>query len=78
MCSTLGVCVTAASALAFIGMSLRVPRTPVSCVMMSLNAESLMRETRLSAENAPKTMECTAPMRAHASIAIASSGTICR
>jgi hypothetical protein len=31
-----------------------------------------------SAENPPKTTECTAPMRAQASIAMAASGTIGR
>ena len=73
-----GHSLTAASAFAFMGMSLRVPRMAVSCVMSNLHAESLIRSRRDSAENAPKTMEWTAPMRAQASIAIASSGTIWR
>ena len=73
-----GVSATAASALAFIGRPLRAPRTAVSCVTSALHCESLMRSRSDSAENAPNTMECTAPMRAQASIAIASSGTICR
>ena len=75
--STEGVLGAALSALAFIGMSCFMPRTPVSCVMMSLHKESLMRVTSESAENAPKTTECTAPMRAQASTATASSGIIC-
>ena len=75
--STDGVCCTASSALAFIGISSFVPRTPVSWVMMALHSESLMRVTRLSALNAPNTIECTAPIRAQASMAIDSSGIIC-
>ena len=75
--STDGVFSTARSALAFIGISSFVPRTPVSCVMMTLHSESLIRVTKLSALNAPKTIECTAPIRAQASMAIESSGIIC-
>ena len=58
-------------------MSSLVPRTPVSCVMIALHWESLMRVTRLSALNAPNTIECTAPIRAQASMAIVNSGIIC-
>ena len=35
-----------------------------------------MRSRSASGENPPNTTECTAPMRAHASIATAASGTI--
>ena len=69
---------TAASAFAFIGISLRGPRIAVSCVISILHAESLILSRRDSAENAPKTIEWIAPILAHANIAIANSGTICR
>ncbi len=72
-----GVLSTALSALAFIGISSLVPRTPVSCVMMALHSESLMRVTRLSALNAPNTIEWIAPIRAQASMAMVNSGIIC-
>ena len=73
----LGVCSTALSAFAFIAMSCFAPRTPVFCVMIALHSESLIRVTRLSAVNAPNTIEWTAPIRAQASIATTSSGIIC-
>ena len=38
--------------------------------------QSSIRSRRASAENPPNTTECTAPTRAHASMAIAASGTI--
>src|SRR5450759_5071598 len=43
-----------------------------------LAAGVLMRSRRAAAENPPKTTEWIAPMRAHASIVMASSGTIGR
>ena len=78
MCSMLGHSAAAWSALAFIGMPPLGPRKAVSWVISSLQVESLMRSRSDSAEKAPNTIECTAPMRAQASMAIASSGTICR
>jgi hypothetical protein len=55
--------------LAFSG-TLRPPRTPSSAVITStLDSQSLMRLGQESGEKPPKTMECTAPMRAQASIA---------
>ena len=39
---------------------------------------SSMRDARASAEKPPNTTECGAPMRAHASIAMAASGIIGR
>ena len=78
MCSMLGHSAAAWSALAFIGMPPLGPRKAVSWVISSLQVESLMRSRSDSAEKAPNTMECTAPMRAQASMAVASSGTICR
>ena len=41
---------------------------------MSFACASFMRSRTASAENPPKTIECVAPIRAQASIAIASSG----
>ena len=72
-----GQSASATSALAFIGMSSLAPRRPVSCVTSILQAESWMRSRSESGENAPNTTECTAPMRAHASMTTGSSGTIC-
>ena len=76
-CSIEGVSDTALSAFAFIGIFCFVPRTPVSCVIKTLHEESLIRSRRDSGLNAPKTTECTAPILAHASIAIGNWGTIC-
>ena len=47
-------------------------------VITSFAPASSMRARRLSAENPPKTTECTAPSRAHASIATMASGIIGR
>ena len=47
----------------------RPPRTPSSAVMTNLDSASSMRPARLSGEKPPNTTECTAPMRAQASIA---------
>ena len=76
-CSIEGVSFTALSALTFIGMFNFLPRTPVSCVISALQAESLILSRRESDENAPKTIEWTAPIRAQANIATVSSGIIC-
>ena len=47
-----------------------------SAVMTTLHEASLIRSTSDSALNPPNTTECATPMRAQASIAIASSGAI--
>ena len=65
---TVGQVLSAASALTFSG-TLRPPRRPSSAVMRKLDSQSWMRLARLSGEKPPKTIECTAPMRAQASIA---------
>ena len=52
------------------------PRKPSSAVMTSFDWLSTIRLARLSAEKPPKTTECTAPIRAQASIEIIASGTI--
>ena len=44
--------------------------------MSILQLESLMRLAMAELENPANTMECTAPMRAQANMAIASSGII--
>jgi hypothetical protein len=44
------------------------PRRPSFAVTTTLHRASMMRSRSESAENPPKTTECTAPMRAHASI----------
>ena len=54
----------------------RPPRRPSSCVMIALQVESSTRSTIDRGLNPPKMTECTAPMRAHASIATTSSGTM--
>jgi hypothetical protein len=54
----------------------RPPRRPSSAVISSEQAESWMREARLSGEKPPKTTEWIAPMRAQASIATAASTII--
>src|SRR5699024_8285166 len=51
-------------------------RTPSSEVITSRELESIMRPATASGEKPPKITECTAPMRAQASIATAASGTI--
>ena len=58
----------AASVLALSG-TLRPPRKPSSAVMTTFDWQSSMRPARLSGENPPNTTECTAPIRAQASIA---------
>ena len=51
-------------------------RQPPSAVTITLAPASLFRSATASALNPPKIMLCTAPIRAQASIAIASSGII--
>ncbi len=50
------------------------PRLPSSAVMTMVEPQSSIRPPRLSGEKPPNTTECTAPMRAQASIATAASG----
>ena len=68
--STLSVpgSLSAASTLAFNG-TVRPPRRPSSAVMMSLLPLSATRSAIESGEKPPNTTECTAPMRAQASMA---------
>ncbi len=66
------------SALSTVDLSLIffVARSPSSAVRTTLHCESTMRARRASAENPAKTTLWIAPIRAHASIAYAASGTI--
>ena len=73
----LGHCTTAASALSFSGTTAPRRQAP-SAVINTFASASLIRSRSASALNPPKTTECGAPIRAHASIAIGSSGTIPR
>ena len=66
---------TAASTTVLSGIGL-APRRTAEAVSTTLDLESAMRAASASAEKPPKTTEWTAPMRAHASIAAGSSGTI--
>ncbi len=65
---TLGHWLTASS-VCFLSSTFLPPRTPSSAVMTTRQSESRMRSFRDSAEKPPKTTECTAPMRAQASMA---------
>ena len=56
--------------------TLRPPRGPSSAVITTRQSESRMRSRSASGEKPPNTTECTAPIRAHASIATIASGTI--
>ena len=58
----------ASSALVF-SATLRPPRRPSSAVITTFEPQPSMRLASESGENPPKTMECTAPTRAQASIA---------
>jgi hypothetical protein len=60
--------VIAVSVLAFSGIGLP-PRRPSSQVMTKVDSQSTMRPASASGEKPPKTIECTAPIRAQASIA---------
>ena len=73
----LGQCASAASVLALSG-TVRPPRRPSSAVMMSDESQSWIRPASESGEKPPNTTEWTAPIRAHASMAIAASGIIGR
>src|ERR1700688_1867604 len=54
------------------------PRSPSSAVMTMLEPQSAIRPPSASDEKPANTTECTAPIRAHASIAMAISGIIGR
>ena len=66
---------SAASAVSFRG-TIFPRRKPPSAVMSIFDFASAIRSTSAVALNPPKITECTAPIRAHASMAIGSSGTI--
>ena len=51
-------------------------RKPPSAVITRLESASWMRSRTASGEKPPKITLCGAPIRAHASMAIGSSGTI--
>ncbi len=72
-CRTPGVPSSASSANVLSGTS-APRRNPPSAVTRTVARASLMRSRSDSAENPPNTTLCTAPMRAQASMAIASSG----
>jgi len=76
-CLTEGACARAVSAMRLSG-TVWPRRYPPSAVMRATAPASLIRSRRESAENPPNTTECTAPIRAQASIAIAASGIIGR
>ena len=65
-----------ASSAAALSATFRPPRTPSSAVSSSLAPQSWIRPLSAEAEKPPKTIEWIAPIRAQASIAIASSGII--
>jgi len=75
--STVVVPLSASSVLSLRGTMLPRRQAP-SDVMTIVPAQSLMRSDRLSELKPPKTTLCGAPMRAHASMAIGSSGIIPR
>ncbi len=54
----------------------RLPSMPHEAETTTLGAASSIRRASSRGANPPKTTEWTAPIRAHASIATAASGTI--
>ena len=54
----------------------RLTSIPQDAETITFGWASLIRVASSAAANPPKTTECTAPMRAQASIAITASGTI--
>ena len=52
------------------------PRLPASALTMTVGSASSMRLARLTLAKPPNTTECSAPMRAQASIANTASGII--
>ena len=77
MSLTVGHSSSASSALAFKGTN-RPPRSPSSAVITMVDWQSWMRSRSDLAENPPNTTLWIAPMRAQASMEIASSGIIGR
>ena len=75
--STVVVPLMATSALVLLGVVL-APRWPLSAQTSTLAPQLSMRLLRASAEKPPKTIMCTAPMRAQASMTTASSAIIGR
>ncbi len=73
--STIDMPSIARSTIALSGMRLP-PRMPSLAVITTLQRASTMRSRSASAAKPPNTTECTAPMRAHASIAYTVSGII--
>ena len=65
---TFGHFFSASSVFAFSG-TLRPPRSPSSEVTTMVESQSTMRPASASGEKPPNTTECTAPMRAQASMA---------
>ncbi len=65
-----------ASSTLFLSGTILPPRTPWSAVISRVDSQSMMRPARASGEKPPNTTECTAPMRAQASMAMAASGII--
>ena len=76
-CSIDGQSASASSAACLSG-TMPPLRQPPSAVISTLHSASLMRPASDCAEKPPKTTECAAPMRAQASSAIGSSGTMPR
>ncbi len=76
-CSIVGHSATASSALSFSGTTEPRRQAP-SAVISTVACASLIRSRSASALKPPNTTECGAPIRAHASIAIGSSGTMPR
>ena len=74
---TSGQRVRARSTLRFSG-TIRPPRRPSSAVMTTRESQSWIRPAMESGEKPPKITECTAPMRAQASMAKAASGIMGR
>ena len=74
-CSTPGAPSSASSAL-FLSGTVLPPRHPSSCVTSTVAPKTFMRSLSASAEKPPNTTVKAAPRRAHASMAMGSSGTI--
>ena len=73
----LGQSATASSAMRLSGRTWP-RRYPPSAVIRTVAVASWIRSRSDSAEKPPKTTECTAPIRAQASIEMAASGTMGR
>ena len=75
--STVGISGSASSTLVFSGTAAPF-RHPPSEVITTFAPASFIRSRSASAEKPPNTTECTAPIRAQASMAMATSGIIGR